>query len=432
MAMDLRESASEGPRRSYYTAEFVVALKHLDRVKKTLEDSHVRYDDVKCSPDLGLALVKLSNDKTAATRINEALEDEQRKRNRAATVPDPRTAHTDLDRFIWGLRELFATRSAGWSPTVGKNRLVGDVIDGVGKVSHGGGDMPTALKRGFGARSKLSEDLASKGKGVRVAVLDTSISSHEWLAGGWVSPPDGVLAARKQQAVTAGHATFVAGLVLDQAPACVVEARRLLSDEFGQATSWEAATAIAEIGKTRPDILNLSFVCYTEDGQAPLALATAIDQLDSETVVVAAAGNHGDLKLEREGEVENWDEDDRRKPAWPAALDGVVAIGAAHRNGKQAKFTPADVMWIDALAQGVKVRSTFVTASVDVTEDGDRSPVVKPFAGWASWSGTSFAAASVSGKIAAATVPGEVSARQAWESILDNAQKGSSQPPLIP
>lgn len=429
MAKDLRRYARRGPRRTYYNTEFVVALKHVEQVRKTLIESRVAIADVEPSPDLGLALVKLSDDKTAAKCISETLQEEQRRANRATSTPDPRAVHTDLDRFLYGLRELFATRNAGWSPTVGKNRLVGDVIGGVGKISHGGGDMPTASRKRFPSRYKRGKAETEKGTGVRVGMLDTSISSHDWLAGGWVSTPGGVLATRDNQAVSAGHATFVAGLVLNQAPACVVDARRLLSDDFGQATSWEAANAIAKIGKTRPDVLNLSFVCYTEDGQAPLALATAIDQLDSDTVVVAAAGNHGDLELE--GQEEKWDADDRRKPAWPAALDGVVAIGAATTDGLPAVFTPPNVQWIDAMAPGVKLASTFVTASVNVAEDGDKLPVMKSFHGWASWSGTSFAAALVSGMIAAETIPGQVSARQAWNAILDNARKGRSQPPLI-
>ena len=332
--------------------------------------------------------------------------------------------HTDLDRFLHGLRALFATRSAGWTPTLGKNRLVGDVIGGGGKISHGGGDMPTASEQRLLERSE--RDDPDLGMGVRVGVLDTSISSHDWLAGGWVSPAGGVLAEKDEQAVAAGHATFVAGLVLSQAPACVVDARSLLSDEFGQSTSWDAAQAIARIGKTHPDVLNLSFACYTEDGQAPLALATAIDRLDPSTVVVAAAGNHGDLKLDGE-----WDEDDRRKPAWPAALDAVVAVGAATSAGGPAPFTPPDVEWIDVLAPGVGVVSTYVTAAVNVADDEDKPAEVTDFKGWASWSGTSFAAALVSGTIAARTVPGQVSARRAWEEILGEARESSSLPPLM-
>ncbi len=68
--------------------------------------------------------------------------------------------------------------------------------------------------------------------------------------------------------------------------------RRVLADD-GKATSWEVATAIAKLAKTKPDIINLSLVCYTEDGEPPLVLATAIDRVSPETVIVAAAGNHG-------------------------------------------------------------------------------------------------------------------------------------------
>lgn len=428
MAKDLRKHALKGPRRSYYNSEFVVALKHLDQVEKVLTGCQVPLAGVECSADLDLALVKLSNARRAAECINNTLHDELGALNRAPREPDPQTVHTDLDRFMYGLRELFATRSAGWSPTVGKNRLVGDVIGGVGKISHGGGDMPRASRKRYPARTRRGRPDMDKGKGVRVAVLDTSIAPHDWLAGGWVSPPGGVLKKRETQAVTAGHATFVAGLVLSQAPACVIESRGVLSDEFGQATSWDTAKAIAQIGKTRPDVLNLSFACYTEDGQAPLALATAIDRLDSNTVVVAAAGNHGDLPLEDQDEL---DEDDRRKPAWPAALDGVVAVGAATKAGAPTPFTPPDVLWIDAMAPGEKVVSTFVTASVNVADDEDKAPAPKRFSGWASWSGTSFSAALVSGIIAANTVPGQVSARQAWDEILDRAKKGKTRPPLV-
>jgi len=424
--MDLRERATKGPRLSYYNSEFVVALKHLGQVQETLTYCGVPTADVELSPDLDLALIKLADDRSAAARINAALQESLRALDRPDLRPDPRSVHSDLDRFMFGLRELFATRYAGWSPTIGKNRLVGDV-GGVGKISHGGDDEPTPTDQRFPERS--ARDDPELGMGVRVGVLDTSISSHEWLAGGWVSPPGGVLAERKEQAAPAGHATFVAGLVLSQAPACVIEARSLLSDDFGQATSWDTAKAIARIGKTRPDVLNLSFTCYTEDGQAPLTLATAIDRLDSSTVAVAASGNHGNLKLDNEDE---WGEDDRRKPAWPAALDGVVAIGAATAAGTPAPFTPPNVQWIDAIAEGESVVSTFVTASVNVADldTPRRSKRMSTFHGWASWSGTSFSAALVSGIIAAKTVPGKVTSRQAWDQILEEARMGGE--PSLP
>jgi hypothetical protein len=104
-------------------------------------------------------------------------------------------------------------------------------------------------------------------------------------------------------------------------------------------------------------------------------------------------------------------------------MDNVVAVGATDREGVVADFTPnvaktsdaarvsdaakpADtgrqpVPWIDFWARGVGVESTYLTGRVDlVRETGNRTVT---FAGRARWSGTSFAAAAVSGALAANT-----------------------------
>ncbi len=46
-AKDLREHARKGPRRSYYNAEFVVALKHLGRVRDTLTECRIEVTEVR-------------------------------------------------------------------------------------------------------------------------------------------------------------------------------------------------------------------------------------------------------------------------------------------------------------------------------------------------------------------------------------------------
>jgi subtilisin family serine protease len=184
------------------------------------------------------------------------------------------------------------------------------------------------------------------------------------------------------------------------------------------------AKKIVELGRTGLDVLNLSLACYTEDGQPPLVLATAIDRLDPKIVVVAAAGNHGNV-LDIPG--------DSRKPAWPAALDDVVAVGAADNSGIIARFTPKDVPWIDVLSNGVQVSSTFLDGRVDVNVNvasppgmPDVPPVepdVHPFLGFATWSGSSFSAALVSGEIAARTKPGSKSAHDACQEVLEERGK---------
>ena len=82
-----------------------------------------------------------------------------------------------------------------------------------------------------------------------------------------------------------GHATFVTGCILSQAPEAMVQVRRVLGAD-GTAESWDVAEEIVRFGRDL-DILNLSFVCHTEDGEAPLVLAAAIERLDPYLVVVA-------------------------------------------------------------------------------------------------------------------------------------------------
>jgi subtilisin family serine protease len=238
-------------------------------------------------------------------------------------------------------------------------------------------------------------------------VLDTAIAEHPWLAGGWVAAAGDVLSAGATRRAVAGHATFIAGLVLREAPACVVVARQVLSDD-GSADSWSVAREIVEHGEEGLDVLNLSLFCHTEDGEAPLVLARAIERLPSETVVVAAAGNHGDSGLLADPE----------RPAWPAALDGVIAVGATDAAGETASFSPPGVPWVDVHAPGVDRVSTYLSGPVSF-DDG----ATETFAGVASWSGTSFAAASVSGAIAARTVPGQMSSRRAWEGLREEAER---------
>src|SRR5690606_31849159 len=137
---------------------------------------------------------------------------------------------------------------------------------------------------------------------------------HEAFAGRDLACAD-LLERRSSYPYASGHATFVAGLVLEQAPGVTLRVVSCLGPD-GQATSWDVAKAIVALGRQGVDILNLSLVCYTKDRRPPLALASAIGRLDPGVLVIACAGNHGDpeLRIEDEG---------HRQPAWPAALDDV-------------------------------------------------------------------------------------------------------------
>jgi membrane-anchored mycosin MYCP len=407
-----------GERNAVYRAEILVALEHVRTVSARLAALGVPIADRQDSEALGLARLRLHEERVtdAADLVTRAL---------PAGVPAPPTPPaSDLDRLLGGLRALFAAEYAGWVPTLGKNRLVGSVQGG-GRISHGGGGDPRVARpptdtqtAGLPPAREPSALLAT------VGVLDTGVANDFPLAGGWIGTAADVLRVQPEYRAVAGHGTFVTGLVRSLAPGCVVKVRQVLSPDTGEADAWTVAQEIVALGRTGLDVLNLSMVCYTEDGQPPLVLASAVDRLDPDIVVVAAAGNHGEVGEEHSPE--------RRKPTWPAALDDVVAVGAARSDGTRVGFTPRNAPWIDLHAPGVDVLSTYLTGTVDLNLSDD-APGEDVFAGWARWDGSSFAAALVSGAIAAGTVPGRVPAQQAWRELLRTAKPSEDgEPPFLP
>ncbi len=287
----------------------------------------------------------------------------------------------DLEIVLRCLRLSFEHDNQGWTPTIGKNRQVqrlhgSYVIDGGGS-SPGPSPEPDYVIEGSGPMTGDSRLVALRGRSpsarTRVGLVDTPMWPHPWLSGAVVADPeDFVVGERPATTPPSSHATFVAGLVLRQAPGAVVEFRAGL-DEGANSDTWTVARQIADLAESSVELVNLSFGCMTEDAKPPLVLAAAIDALSPRTVVVAAAGNHAD------------EASHAAPPSYPAALDNVIAVGALD-GSEAASFSP-DAPWVDAMALGVGVASTV----------GSRSG--SPFLG--TWSGTSFAAAAVSGAIAA-------------------------------
>jgi hypothetical protein len=196
--------------------------------------------------------------------------------------------------------------------------------------------------------------------------------------------------------LTAGHATFVVG-VIEQ----LAESAAVTSIDFAVGTEiteivdppypsdWEILDRVAngEGGIGNFDVLNLSlgaYSCGSEpirnsgqlDAAAPPGLLTAVSAvIDSGAVIVAAAGNDG---LDR--------------PFWPAALgdsptvgDGVIGVKAFDASLNRAEFSnslPRD----GACALGVDVLSRFPVGDYEYS-----SGSLARFEGAAIWSGTSFA-----------------------------------------
>lgn len=240
---------------------------------------------------------------------------------------------------------------------------------------------------------------------VTVAILDTGLSPHPWYADtDWYREQRAEVAEVLDADLDfdldaqAGHGTFIAGVVLAQAPAARLRARRVIGgdgvgDELAviRALHW-----LAEWG--RADIVNLSLGCHTYDDRPSPVLAQAIAALGRRTVVVACAGNAA-----------------TDRPFWPAALKSVIGVAAL--DGAERAWFSNHGWWVDACAQGVDVASTFVSF------DGTRPPVdgADPdlFEGYATWSGTSFATPMVAGRIAGRAAAEGINAPAAADRVLD-------------
>jgi Subtilase family len=329
----------------------------------------------------------------------------------------------DLDLLLYALRSRIREAHDGWVPALGKNRLLGRV-QGSPYIKGGVGEPSLA--------SPLTIPALSGQPGARVAVLDTRLFAHPDLIGRFAG--NAVTSFAQQPRATQGHSTFVAGLIAQRAPDAEIVVREVLDDDGMNASSWDVAVAMADLRDTGVSVLNLSLGCVTADRLPPLCLRRAAERLIPSVVIVAAAGNNGapDALATASGLTAN-------TPVYPAALDGVLGVGAydpavtdlASGSAEPAAFSPS-APWVALLAPGVRVTSTFLPGQVQlVRRDPDgtlSSDGTADFGmpGYASWDGTSFAAASVTGAIAALIQAGRMSGYEAASQLGDPVAAGGA------
>jgi hypothetical protein len=230
-----------------------------------------------------------------------------------------------------------------------------------------------------------------------------------------VHPADGILDR------LAGHGTFVTGTVLRGAPeATALMVRRI--DERGVISEAELLDAIEDVerlahdgGHERLDLLNLSLGGWLRGDKEPPLLAAKLRSLMQQgTLVVAAAGNLvGD------------------RPVWPAAMEDVVAVAAMDRQRRIPRWSSRGD-WVDVITYGVSVESAFFAAFTS----RPRGARALEYAGWATWSGSSFAAPRLVGAVAQhLAVDGATSARrrrltprEAYEELKSTTRTAGSRP----
>lgn len=193
----------------------------------------------------------------------------------------------------------------------------------------------------------------------------------------------------------AGHGTFVAGIIARVSGAAKIRMIRAF-DSDGFASDEMVADAIQQAGdmfEAEADgrgVLNLSFGIETHDGSEPPIVRSALNGLPDDVVVVAAAGNVAS-----------------KIRFWPAASPRVLGVAAHNGDMDRSPATWSNLGdWVDFSARGTGLIGPFVAGTETEGSGKDDDPFDKEpdeFPGpdaFATWEGTSFAAAQVSGRIA--------------------------------
>lgn len=211
--------------------------------------------------------------------------------------------------------------------------------------------------------------ITATGAGMVVAVLDSGVSqSHPDLAALLLPGRDLVdndaMADDEPGGPGWGHGTHVAGIIAHIAPQSQILPVRVLNP-LGRGNSFDVAAGLEWAVQQGADVINLSLGSDSDSRLLRDAVAWVTEQ---GVVVVAAAGNTNSSLAH-----------------FPAAYPAVVAVTGVDAQGAKASFANYSTDWVDVAAPGVGITSTIV------------GPLGNGYAGW---SGTSMAAAFVSGAMA--------------------------------
>jgi len=259
---------------------------------------------------------------------------------------------------------------------------------------------------------------------VTVAVMDTGLSTnHSWFPkNSWEAVDDDItdrldVDGDYELDAQAGHGTFIAGIVRQQAAGARLMISRVLGsdgvcDEIELLQALRALQHLNRLHNRRIGVINLSLGAYTWNNQPPPLVSQVIKELSADAVVVAAAGNNS-----------------RDRKFWPAAFDSVVGVGALTADGQNRTTFSNFGDWVDAWAPGQRVASSFV--EFDGPEDeAPKADIDRDcFTGFATWSGTSFAAPQIAAALARRAQETKSSPIEVREEVLDEYRLPESAAP---
>jgi subtilisin family serine protease len=267
----------------------------------------------------------------------------------------------------------------------------------------------------MGAESTIQPHVAVIDSGITAEIRSdgwlTDVVRHDGSAGGDdasnIDPLSYLDDDTDRLEFSAGHGTFVAGIVAQVCPTAHISVLRAVPAD-GVGTELDVARAMVRAAEGGAQILNLSLGHQSERDEPSIAMAAAVARIHEieqergeEIVIIAAAGNFGD-----------------ERPTWPAALPDVIAVGSVDTDLRTSAWSSRGP-WVDVATVGRGVLSTYVEGQ-SYDEAGD---VVDRFgeSAFARWTGTSFAAPQVAGAVAQEMVRARVGARTALQTVLAGA-----------
>jgi len=248
--------------------------------------------------------------------------------------------------------------------------------------------QPSAM--GFGQHALawlgIESDNSGWGKDITVAVLDSGVNNHTALDAGNGKVTHTPLTELAQGDTQLGHGTAVASIISGDislipgiAPAADILSIRI-TDADGSSDSFTLANGIMTAADAGAKVINISMGSY---GNSPLVYDAVQYALEQGAVIVASSGNAGLDSI-----------------AYPAAYDGVIAVGAVEVQGEHLDFSNTGES-LDIVAPGYQVNAAWGEDQLT------------------SFSGTSASAPFISGAIAATmSEQPQLTAQQAADLVL--------------
>lgn len=197
------------------------------------------------------------------------------------------------------------------------------------------------------------------GSGIKVAILDTGVSENHLDLSSKIMDKKDFTGSSSGYNDIYGHGTHVAGIVgaitnnkmgvAGGCPNCILMNGKVLNDSASGAYSW-VANGIVWAADNGAKVINMSLGGTAKSR----TLESAVNYAWNNAVVVAAAGNSGNLSK-----------------IYPAAYAKVIAVAATDNQDKKALFSSYGAKWVDVAAPGVSIYSTW--------NDGTSSHDPQPF-----------------------------------------------------